>query len=174
MKITVVGRQMTVPEDLKVLAEKKLSKLDRYFSSEETATLKFSRKRNRENIEVTIVSGNTIFRCETGEETFRNALDKAVETIDRQIRKNRTRLEKRLRTAALAQPRPEEELSESSEKIVRTKYFKLHPMTVEEAILQMNLLGHSFYMFEDAESGMICVVYSRKDGDYGLIVPDKD
>ena len=174
MKITFVGRQMTVPEDIKAIAEKKLAKLDRYFADEETATLKFSSKHNSENIELTIMSGNTIFRCETSDETFRNALDKAVETIDRQIRKNRTRLEKRLRGTAFAQPKPEEELSESSEKIVRTKYFKLNPMTVEEAILQMNLLGHSFYMFEDAEKGIACVVYSRKDGDYGLIVPDKD
>ena len=174
MKITVVGRQMTVPEDIKALAEKKLAKLDRYFAAEETATLKFSRKRNRECIELTIVSGNTIFRCETSDETFRNALDKAVDTIDRQIRKNKTRLEKRLRNTAFEQPRPEEELSETSEKVVRTKYFKLTPMTVEEAILQMNLLGHSFYMFEDAESGLVCVVYSRKDGDFGLIVPEKD
>jgi putative sigma-54 modulation protein len=174
MKITVVGRQMTVPDDLKVLAEKKLAKLDRYFSKEESAKLTFSRKRNRENIEITIMASNTIFRCETSDETFRNALDKAVDTIDRQIRKNKTRLEKRLGKNAFELSRAEDELSEPSEKIVRTKSFKLTPMTVEEAILQMNLLGHSFYMFEDAENGLVCVVYSRKDGDYGLIIPDKD
>ena len=174
MKITVVGRQMAVPDDLKVLAEKKLAKLDRYFSKEESAKLTFSRKRNRENIEITIMASNTIFRCETSDETFRNALDKAVDTIDRQIRKNKTRLEKRLGKTAFEFPRAEDELSEPSEKIVRTKSFKLTPMTVEEAILQMNLLGHSFYMFEDAENGLVCVVYSREDGDYGLIIPDKD
>ena len=97
MKITVVGRQMSVPEDLRAIAEKKLAKLDRYFAGEESATVTFSKKRSRENIEITIAAQNTIFRCETDDETFRNALDRAVETIDRQIRKNKTKLEKRFR-----------------------------------------------------------------------------
>lgn len=174
MKITVVGRQMTVPEDLKALTEKKLKKLDRYFSREEAATVTFSRKRNSENIEITIAAANTLFRCETSDDTFRNALDKAVDTIDRQIRKNKTRLEKRLRQTGFVPPMPEDELSESSDKVVRRKSFKLVPMSVEEAILQMNLLGHGFYLFEDADTGLTCVVYARKDGDYGLIVPEKD
>ena len=172
MKITAVGRQMSVPEDIKELAEKKLSKLDKYFSREESATVTFSRKHNRDYIEVTIAAANTIFRCETSDETFRNALDRAVDTIDRQIRKNKTRLEKRLRKNAF-QVAPEEELSESTEKIVRTKTFRLKPMSVDEAILQMNLLGHQFFVFQDEASGDTCVVYSRKDGDYGLIVPEK-
>ncbi len=174
MKITVVGRQMTVPEDIKALTEKKLAKLDRYFPKEESATVTFSRKRNHENIEITIAAANTIFRCENSDETFRNALDKAVDTIDRQIRKNKTRLEKRLRQTGFVPPVAEEELTEQSEKVVRQKNFKLVPMSVEEAILQMNLLGHSFFIFENADSGLTCVVYARKDGDYGLIVPEKD
>ena len=100
MKITVVGRQMSIRDDLRELAEKKLSKLDRYFDGEGKATVTFSCKRNRENIEITISAANTLFRCETDGDSFRTAIDRAVETIDRQIRKNKTRLEKRLKRSA--------------------------------------------------------------------------
>ena len=178
MKITVVGRHMSVPADLQELAEKKLAKLDKYFATEEKATVTFSRKRNRENIEITIAAANTLFRCETDDETFRNAIDRAVDTIDRQIRKNKTKLEKRMRAqgAAVAKGITEmaDELSEATDFVVRRKEFTLKPMSVEEAILQMNLLGHEFFVFKDDHSGDTCVVYARRDGDYGLIVPDKE
>ncbi len=177
MKITVVGRHMSVPDDLQVLAEKKLAKLDKYFAKEEKATVTFSRKRNRENIEITIAAANTLFRCETDDITFRNAIDRAVDTIDRQIRKNKTKLEKKWRAqgAAVAAGITDmaDELSEDSEIIVRRKEFALKPMSVEEAILQMNLLGHEFFVFADESTDQTCVVYARKDGDYGLIVPQK-
>ena len=177
MKITVVGRHMSVPNDLQVLAEKKLAKLDKYFATEEKATVTFSRKRNRENIEITIAAANTLFRCETDDATFRNAIDRAVDTIDRQIRKNKTKLEKRLRAqgAAVAAGITEmaDELSEATDFVVRRKEFDLKPMSVEEAILQMNLIGHEFFVFQDDKSGETCVVYARRDGDYGLIVPGK-
>lgn len=179
MKITFVGRHMSVPEDMKVLLEKKLAKFGRYFSDEPDATVTFSRKRNRENIEVTISAGGTLFRCETDDETFRNAIDHAVDTIDRQIRRNKTRLAKRLRPdafAASAGALPAEDTfdePEATEFVIRHKSFQLKPMSVEEAILQMNLLGHEFFMFSDAETGDTCVVYTRRDGDYGLITPQK-
>ena len=174
MKITVVGRQMNVPEYLKELSEKKLAKLDRYFPKQENATVTFSKKRNSENVEITIAAANTIFRCETEDETFRNALDRAVETIDRQIRKNRTKLEKRFRKTAFISDIPaEEELSESQDTVVRRKEFQIKPMSVDEAILQMNLLGHQFYLFTDSETSESCVVYVRRSGGYGLIVGEK-
>jgi putative sigma-54 modulation protein len=174
MKITVVGRQMSVPEDLKDLCEKKLAKLDRYFPNQENATVTFSRKRNSENVEITIAAVNTIFRCETEDETFRNALDRAVETIDRQIRKNRTKLEKRFRRNSFVPDIPaEDELTETPDVVVRRKEFQIKPMSVEEAILQMNLLGHQFYLFTDSETSETCVVYERRSGGYGLIVGEK-
>lgn len=179
MKITFVGRHMSVPEDMKVLLDKKLAKFDRYFADEPDATVTFSRKRNRENIEITISAGGTLFRCETDDETFRNAIDRAVETIDRQIRRNKTRLAKRLRPDAFSMPAdaiPADEHfddQEATEFVIRRKSFRLKPMSVEEAILQMNLLGHEFFMFSDADTGDTCVVYTRRDGDYGLITPQK-
>ncbi len=175
MKITVVGRHMTAPEDMKELVAKKLSKFDRYFEREGEATVTFSTKRNRENIEITINAAGTLFRCETDDETFRNAIDRAVDTIERQIRKNKTRLEKRFRKNAFVEDSyaPQYEEPEDEEKVIRKKTFVFKPMTPDEAILQMNLLGHTFFVFNDADTGDTCVVYKRHDGDYGLITPEK-
>lgn len=174
MKITVVGRQMNVTDDLRALAEKKLAKLDKYFESEEAATVTFSRKRNTENIEITIAAANTVFRCEKDDSTFRNALDSAVDTIDRQIRKNKTRLEKRLRKNAFVAPAGEApELDEDSDTIVRHKTYSVRPMSVEDAVLQLQLVGHEFFVFVDVDSLKTCIVYTRKDGGYGLLTPEK-
>ncbi len=175
MKITTVGRQMTVTDDLKALVEKKLSRLDKYFYSEGEATVTFSRKRNREYLEITINASGTLFRSEEEAESFNNALDESIDAIERQIRKNKTRLSKRLREGAFEDVSfdVEDEFEEEPEFIIRTKSFLIKPMSAEEAILQMNLLGHQFFMFEDQDTADTCVVYKRKDGAYGLIVPEK-
>ncbi len=172
MKITVTGRQMTVRESLHEMVEKKLAVLDKYFGEEVTAYVTFRYRRNVEMIEITIPLGNTIFRSEEGAETFRTALDLAVDTLERQIRKNKTRLSRRLRETAFAVPPSEEEIPEEEEFKIRTKTYPIRPMSVEEAILQMNLLEHEFFVFVDSESGATSVVYRRRDGDYGLIIPE--
>ena len=171
MKITIIGRQMDVPEELKALIDKKLAKFDKYFRDDAVAYVTLSRKRNLEILELTISSGGTLFRSEEENSTFQNAFDCAIDSIERQIRKNKTRLEKRLREGAFvreAAAMPEEEEGEFK---IRVKSFTLKPMTPEEAILQMNLLGHEFFMFKNIESGVSSVVYKRKDGNYGMIVP---
>ena len=174
MKITVVGRQMTVRESLKEMVGKKLEKLDKFFGGNAEATATFSIKRNKECIELTIVAQNTLFRYEAAEDTFQTSLDRAAEAIERQIRKNKTRLEKRLRDSSFTIPDDDfEDVEEEAEFNIRTKTFSIKPMSVEEAIMQMNLLGHQFFVFEDMETGDTCVVYTRRDGDYGLIVPTK-
>ena len=99
MKTTVIGRQMNVWDDMKAVIEKKLKKFDRYFGTDCGATVSLSTKNNQKNLEITIVSQGTIFRSEVGDETFLNALDRAIYGIERQIRKNKTRLEKRLKKA---------------------------------------------------------------------------
>ena len=176
MKVTIVGRQITVRDSLKELVEKKLAKFDKFFGGNAEATVTFSRKRDKENLEVTISAANTLFRYEAEEDTFQTSLDRAVESIERQIRKNKTRLEKRLRDASFSVPLPDDDfhlddIEEEPEFRIRMKTFSIKPMSVEEAILQMNLLGHQFFVFEDATTGDTCVVYARRDGDYGLIVP---
>ena len=176
MKITIVGRKLNVYDDTRELIEKKLSKLDKYFKAANTeATVTLSRKRNVSSLEVTINAGGTLFRSEVDADDFRIALDQTVDHIEGQIRKNKTKLAKRLRENVIDMsmvPDPEE-ITPEDEPIIRVKQFEFKPMTAEEAIMQMNLLGHSFYVFNDVTTGDTCVVYTRKDGDYGLIEPMK-
>ena len=172
MKLTFIGRQMTVGEDQKVLAAKKLAKLDKFFGPDGEATVTFRYKKDKEIIEITIPYGGVLFRSEEEDVTFQNALDSALDTLTRQIRKNKTRLEKRLREGAF----PEGEAAEEEEETffdIRTKTFPAKPMSVDEAILQMNLLEHQFFAFSNAEDdNRTCVVYRRKDGAYGLLIPE--
>ena len=124
---------------------------------------------------MTINADGTLFRSEVDADDFRIALDQTVDHIESQIRKNKTKLAKRLRENVMDMsmiPDPEEIIPED-EPIIRVKQFEFKPMTAEEAIMQMNLLGHSFYVFKDVTTGDTCVVYTRKDGDYGLIEPMK-
>ena len=173
MKITVTGRQMTVRDSLREMVESKLAVLDKYFGDEVTAYVTFRYRKNIEMIEITIPIGNTIFRSEEGAETFRSALDLAVDTLERQIRKNKTRLARRLRAPAFEIPLGEaDDDEEEGEFRIRTKTYPIRPMSVEEAILQMNLLEHQFFVFTDAETEQTSVVYKRADGDYGLIIPE--
>ncbi|MBQ7321727.1 MAG: ribosome-associated translation inhibitor RaiA [Clostridia bacterium] len=171
MKITIVARQITVFDEWKVLAEKKLQKLSKFFEEQTNATVTFSKHKNNFTVEITIFSAGTVFRCENTAGDFREAIDRSVEVIERQIRRNKTRLEKRLRTAAFVELPPAEDVEEEKEFTIRRKSFPVTPMSPEEAILQMNLSDHSFFIFEDESSGDICVVYKRKDDTYGLIVP---
>ncbi len=163
--------------DTRDYAEKRLSKLDRYFRKDTDATVYFSEKRGVKNVEVTIKHDSMIFRVETNGPDYNTAIDSSVSALVRQIHKNKTRLEKRLRQGAFdpdrladeedgaSAPVPEEELN-----IIRTKHFALKPMTPEDAVLQMNMLGHRFYVFRDSTQGeAIEVVYLRSDGNYGLI-----
>jgi len=176
MKITVVGRQMNVYEEMKLLIEKKLKKLDKFFTGEGDATVTLSCKHNQKYIELTISAGGALFRSEVGADSFRDSLDDAVSNIERQIRKNKTKLAKRLRQGTFVPP-SEEEFDDTpldEEKILRTKTYDTKPMSPEEAILQMNLLGHQFFVFKDDQTGATCVVYARRDGAYGLIVPEAE
>ena len=176
MKVTIVGRQMNVWDEMKSTIDAKLKKLDKYFSDECEATATLSSKRDKKCIEITIVSSGMIFRSEIADETFRNALDRAIDSIERQIRKNKTRLERRLRSGAFDDGIFEtgEDIEEEPEFIIREKAFPIKPMSVEEAIMQMNLLGHEFFVFKDEQTDAINVVYKRHDGDYGLICEEED
>ena len=175
MKINIIGRQLNVYDDTKEMINEKLSKLDKYFGEEASATVTLSHKRNLSTLEITIRASNTLFRSEVDAESFRDALDKSIDNIERQIRKNKTRLRKRLREGVVWESMPDTPPADEYEKgeiIIRTKRFEYTPMSPEEAVMQMNLLGHSFFVFNDALTGKTCVVYTRKDGNYGLIEPE--
>ena len=172
MKITTIARQLNLRDSLRELTEKKLSKFDRYFGEETTAYVTFRTRREQKIVEITITYGGTLFRSEEEDEDFRTALDRAVETLEGQIRKNKTRLERRIREGAFLRTTEEVAIPEEKPELIRTKTFSLKPMTPEEAILQMNLLEHTFFVFTEAESGKTAVVYRRHDSGYGLILPE--
>jgi len=176
MRFTYTEKKISVGEDIRAYAEKKISKLDRLFRQESEAFVTFSTERGKNIAEVTIKNNGMFYRVKESTGDMHASIDSAVATIERQIRKNKTRLEKRLRegafdksadpeTADFSQPDEDEQFS-----IVRTKRFFIQPMSTEEAILQMNLLGHEFFAFRNQDEGNVfSVVYRRKDGGYGLI-----
>ena len=175
MKVTIIGRQLNVWDEMKLAIEKKLQKFDKYFGDNCSATVTLSIKHAQKCLEITINAQDAIFRSEVSDETFRNALDRAVYLIERQIRKNKTRLERKLKNVVFdgAIFDTGEDFEEEAEFNVRRKAFPIKPMSVEEAIMQMNLLGHEFFVFRDDRTEEICVVYKRNDGGYGLIEDEK-
>ena len=173
MKVNIIGRQMNVWDDMKLIIENKLAKFDKFFGSETEATITCKARKGVKILEITIAYGGTTFRSEEESDTFITALDRAVEGLERQIRKNKTRLEKMMKQGAFViEAEDDDEFEEEEDFSIRTKTYPPKPMSPQEAILQMNLLGHSFFVFFDDESAETCVVYKRKDGGYGLIVPE--
>ena len=176
MKFQYTEKKVSLPENVHAYAEKKVMKLERYFGNDAEALVAFSVEKNRNKVEITVQASGTYFRASESTSDMFASIDAAVSTIERQIRKNKTRLAKRLRQDAFVRE-PEvissfvpDDVEEGSFEIVRTKRFNMKPMSRQEAILQMNLLGHSFFAFRDEDSdGAFAVVYKRNDGDYGLI-----
>ena len=174
MKFQFSEKKVKLPGNVHAYAEKKVMKLARYFEEDAQALVVFSVEKNRNNVELTVRGAGTWFRAHESTSDMFASIDAAVGTIEGQIRKNKTRLARRLRQDAFvrtveetsfAAEEPEEELS-----IVRVKQFRFAPMTREEAVLQMNLLEHNFFAFRDAEHGdAFAVVYRRNDGGYGII-----
>ena len=178
MKFTFTCKKVSLNDSVKEYAEKKIAKLERYFREDAEAIVTFCVEKDHRCVaEVTIVSGGTMFRAqeESRDGDMRSAIDAVASTIDRQIRKNKTRLSKRLRQDALVSTMPEEfEVPEEKEfDIVRTKRVTVKPMSAEEAILQMNLLGHDFFVYRN-DKNVVCIVYRRKNGGYGLLETGED
>ena len=175
MKFQYTEKKVSLPPAVHQYAEKKVMKLDRFFDRDSEALVAFSVEKNNNKVEIIIHAAGTYFRASESTSDMYASIDAAVSTIERQIRKNKTRLEKRLRqdaftreveTTSFAPDEPEE----GEFRIVKTKQFNMKPMHREEAILQMNLLDHNFFAFRDEDAdGAFAVVYKRNDGDYGLI-----
>ena len=174
MKFQYSEKKVKLPGNVHAYAEKKVMKLARFFEEDAEALVVFSVEKDRNNVELTVRGAGTLFRAHESTSDMFASIDAAVGTIERQIRKNKTRLARRLRQDAFsrtveetsfAPEEPEEDL-----KIVRIKQFPMRPMRREEAIMQMNLLNHSFFAFRDEDNGgCFAVVYRRNDGGYGLI-----
>ena len=174
MKFQYSEKKVKLPANVHAYAEKKVMKLARYFEEDAEALVVFSVEKNRNKVELTVHGAGTWFRASESTSDMFASIDAAVGTIEGQIRKNKTRLARRLRQDAFA--RTVEETSFAAEEpeenfsIVRIKKFYMKPMTREEAVLQMNLLEHNFFAFRDQDNGgSFAVVYRRNDGGYGLI-----
>ncbi len=175
MKINIIGRKLEVTDKYRDYIQKRLSKLDKFFKDEAEARVVIGPVKDNEYIEASVYAAGMIYRAEAVDVDVLCATDKIVDVIERQIRKNKTRLEKKIKREAfddlvlLSGDSFTEGEDKSEFKIVKTKRFQLKPMNVEEAILQMNLLGHDFFVFKNHDTEEMNVVYKRKDGNYALI-----
>ncbi len=176
MKFNIIARKFDLTDKIREYIEKKLSKLDKFFREEASARVVLGTIKDNDYIEAQINSGGMIFRAEVEDKEILAAIDRIVDVIERQIRKNKTRLAKRIKSAAVEDNRlisgasfVDEDEPAGEFEIVKKKRFAVKPMSAEEAILQMKLLGHSFFVFKNIETDEMNVVYERKDGKYALI-----
>ncbi len=180
MKITVSGKNMHLNDSTKEMVMEKLSKFEKFFESDIAVNATLSHIKNLQTVEVTMFLKNgVILRAEDSDMDKEVALDKVVERLFRQLKKHKTNLQKHFRQTETirydAIPNFSEEDKEDENdgegKIVKSKTFSVKPMQAEEAVLQMDMLHHDFFVFLNADTNEINVVYHRKDGNYGLIEP---
>lgn len=175
MRIIVSGKNVDVTNALKERVEKKLSKFERYFGPNTEAHATLSVEKNRHIIEVTIPFNGVILRGEEATADMYTSIDNVVEKLERQMRRQKTKLERRIKDGNIRFENwvsPTEDEEDDEVRIVKTKRFAMKPMPTEEAVLQMELLGHNFFVFSNADTEEVNVVYKRKDGNYGLIEPE--
>ncbi len=176
MIMNYAGKNMEVTKALREVTEKKLGKLDKYFQKDIEGNVTFSTQKNRKIIEVTINLPGTIIRAEESSDDMYASIDKAIDILERQIRKYKSKLQRRYQNGETIRFENVVPLNKENEtnkpKLVRKKTFPLKPMASDEAILQMELLGHNFFVYMDADTEDVNVIYKRKDGDYGLIQPE--
>ena len=176
MRFTITGKNIEFTEGLRSAIEEKIGKLDKYFSSEIQVTVTLSVEKERQKIEVTIPVKGSIIRAEEVSNDMYVSIDLVEEVIERQLRRYKTRIvESKQAASEFSKLYVENDYDDEPEiKIVRSKKFGIKPMDPEEACIQMELLGHSFYVFSNSETDEVNVVYKRKNGTYGLIEPELD
>ena len=176
MKVKATGRKVNLKQTFIDMVTKRLQKFDRFFEDEAEATVSVTVEKNRQTVEVTVRSRGFLYRAERTAPDMETAFADAVDLLTRQIVKNKEKLGNRVKTrevemvGAELQYEPEEEES-GDYRIEREKRFLVEPMSEQEAILQMELLGHTFFLFKNSETNEINVVYRRNDGAYGLLIP---
>lgn len=176
MKITYTARKVNLRDNFKERVEKKLKKFEKIFSDDATVNVVVTLNKNNQTVELTIKDNSMVYRAEKTQLEMNDALDKCIDVLGRQLRKNKSKLEKKLRTGSIDDLFEADVVKDDEEefKLLRTKQIPIKPVSVDEAILQMNMVGHKFYMFTNAQSGQINVVYLRDDGAYGLLEPAFD
>jgi len=175
MKVTCTGRRVTLKPGFIEKAEARLAKLDKFFPGEAEAQVTVNVEKSGQTVEITVREGGLVLRAEKSADRMEDAFDAALDLLTRRIVKNRKKLDDRVAQPAV-EAYVEEQYVEAPEdetyRVSREKHFPVKPCTVEEAILEMNMLGHAFFLFRDADTDGIQVVYRRKNGTYGLLVPE--
>jgi len=177
MRILISGKNLEISDYLRNLVDKKVAKLERYFPQDAEVQVTLSVEKNRHIVEVTIPYEGIIIRGEEVTGDMYASIDNVLDKLEKQIIRHRTKLEKKLRADAFryAEPLFSDSYSEAEDEgpqIVRVKRFNIKPMDEEEAMMQLELLGHSFYVFINSDTGFMSVLYKRNDGNYGLIEPE--
>ena len=170
MEVVVRSRDLDVTPALKAHVEKKVHKLERFLPDAGPAQVRLAVERGRHIAEVTIPAGSVLLRGEVKGDDMYASIDQAVQKLERQAQRLRDRLH---RKTGLPAPEPALEADEPEGELVRTKTFPIKPMPPDEAILQMNLVGHDFFVFTNSETDAVNVVYRRSDGNYGLLIPER-
>ena len=178
MKITYTARKVNLRDNSKERDEKKLTKFKKLFSDSAAVNVVVTLEKNRQTVEITIRDKGMVFRAESTMPEMNDALDRTVDILMRQIRKNKTKLEKRIKSGSLddfvqdTHEITEEPIDEYQ--VIRKKQILVKPISVDEAILEMNMVNHDFFMFINAETDEVNVVYKRTDGNYGVLEPTSD
>ena len=176
MKINIIARKVTLRDHFKDLVTKKLSKFDRIFDEDAEATVTVTVEKKFQTVEISIKQRGMIYRAESSELEMNDALDKVITALSAQMRKNKTKLQRAKKVQENIDFSDfdfiDEEISDEEDQVAKTKRFFVSVMTPQEAILQMNMLDHEFFLFRDDASGDVNVVYKRKNGDYGLLIPE--
>ena len=174
MRMNITAKKMQISQAFTDYVEEKLAtKLDKFFADDAECKITLTEQKNMITAEVTVKTANLIFRAEQKAAEKTDAFDAAIDRIIRQIRKNKTKVEKQLHNTI--NESFDDVVEEQVEfEVVKHKKFILKPMTVDEAILQMNMVGHSFFMFKNAENGEVNVVYKRDDGNYAVLEPSEN
>jgi putative sigma-54 modulation protein len=172
MKVTITAKKMQISPAFTEYAEKRLaSKLDKFFGDEADAKITLTEFKNQIILELTVKYNSMIYRAEQPAVDKEDALDATIDKIIRQIRKNKTKIEKRLKDSAFKETFADTVTEQEDYEVIKHKKFEMRPMDLDEAILQMNMLGHNFFMFSNASTGKINVVYKRKEGNYAVLEP---
>lgn len=174
MKFQYRGKNVQVTDALKEYVEKRLGKLDKYFENNPEAIVTLVVEKDRHRVEVTMPINGFILRGEEESPDMYACIDLVVDKLEKQVNKYRTRINKKIKGQSIRDMTPGTGIAAEDElpAVVRTKRFAIKPMPLEEAVMQMNLLGHNFFVFSNAETEEVNVVYRRKDGNYGLIEPE--
>ncbi len=174
MRIEISEKNCKASEKLVGVVEKKVSRLDKYFDEDAICSVYLKQEGRFFKTELTIYYKGNMVRAEVSGDNFYDNIDAVLPKIEKQIYKHKSKIESKLKKDAFVEKQiffREEILPES--KLVKTKTFQLTPMTIEEAVEQLDLLGHAFYIFQDVETGEVQVVYLRESGDVGLLIPKK-